>query len=233
MRKKEIEKIPYLGLKKINRKKDVKYIGVTAVKIVGNKKHLFLEVYKNKKESKMVPVVRIILTEKEFWNYFPETEQWTRQKVEKDGGYGNWIWGEKADTWELMEKENVLQSTEDLERIKKFCKIKIPVYYEARWWKYIYRHEDDLAAAAGKKNLRICGQNLFSKGTSSVLQKIWKLDKNRLQQVRWCNGCAVERWHILREPISEAYRRTSRRKKRKMPDVRRGWNVQVPGKNKG
>lgn len=148
MRKKEIERIPYLGLKKISRKKDVKYIGVTAVKNVGNKKHLFLEVYKNKKESKMVPVVRIILTEKEFWNYFPETEQWTRQKVEKDGGYGNWIWGEKADTWELMEKENVLQSTEDLEKIKKFCKIKTPVYYEARWWQYIYKHEDDLATAA-------------------------------------------------------------------------------------
>ena len=91
MRKKEIERIPYLGLKKISRKKDVKYIGVTAVKNVGNKKHLFLEVYKNKKESKMVPVVRIILTKKEFWNYFPETEQWTRQKVEKDGGYGNYI----------------------------------------------------------------------------------------------------------------------------------------------
>lgn len=148
MRKKEIERIPYLGLKKISRKKDVKYIGVTAVKNVGNKKHLFLEVYKNKKESKMVPVVRIILTKKEFWNYFPETEQWTRQKVEKDGGYGNYIWGEKAVTWEQMEKENVLQSTEDLERIKKFCKIKIPVYYEARWWQYIYKHEDDLATAA-------------------------------------------------------------------------------------
>lgn len=148
MRKKEIERIPYLGLKKISRKKDVKYIGVTAVKNVGNKKHLFLEVYKNKKESKMVPVVRIILTKKEFWNYFPKTEQWTRQKVEKDGGYGNYIWGEKAVTWEQMEKENVLQSTEDLERIKKFCKIKIPVYYEARWWQYIYKHEDDLATAA-------------------------------------------------------------------------------------
>ena len=148
MRKKEIEKIPYLGLKKISRKKDVKYIGVTAVKIVGNKEHLFLEVYKNKEESKRMPVVRIILAKKEFWNYFPKTEQWTRQKVEKDGGYGNWIWGEKAVTWEQMEKENVLQSTEDLERIKKFCKIKIPVYYEARWWKYIYGHEDDLVAAA-------------------------------------------------------------------------------------
>ena len=63
MRKKEIERIPYLGLKKISRKEDVKYIGMTAVKIVGNKKHLFLEVYKNEKESKRVPVVRIVLTE--------------------------------------------------------------------------------------------------------------------------------------------------------------------------
>lgn len=92
MRKKEIERIPYLGLKKISRKKDVKYIGVTAVKIVGNKKHLFLEVYKNKKESKMVPVVRIILTEKEFWNYFPKKSsghgrKW-RKMVDTGIGYG-------------------------------------------------------------------------------------------------------------------------------------------------
>lgn len=35
MKKKAIEKIPYFGLKKTSRKKDVKYIGVTAVKIVG------------------------------------------------------------------------------------------------------------------------------------------------------------------------------------------------------
>ena len=60
----------------------MKYIGVTAVKIVGNKKHLFLEVYKTRR-IQMVPVVRIILTEKEFWNYFPKTEQWTRQKWRK------------------------------------------------------------------------------------------------------------------------------------------------------
>ena len=45
MKKKAIEKIPYFGLKKTSRKKDVKYIGVTAVKIVGHEKHLFLEVY--------------------------------------------------------------------------------------------------------------------------------------------------------------------------------------------
>ena len=52
MKKKAIEKIPYFGLKKTSRKKDVKYIGVTAVKIVGHEKHLFLEVYRNKKNQK-------------------------------------------------------------------------------------------------------------------------------------------------------------------------------------
>lgn len=52
MKKKAIEKIPYFGLKKTSRKKDVKYIGVTAVKIVGHERHLFLEVYRNQKESK-------------------------------------------------------------------------------------------------------------------------------------------------------------------------------------
>ena len=46
MKKKAIEKIPYFGLEETSRKKAVKYIGVTAVKIVGHEKHLFLEVYR-------------------------------------------------------------------------------------------------------------------------------------------------------------------------------------------
>lgn len=70
MKKKAIEKIPYLGLKKTSRKKGVKYICITAVKIVGHEKHLFLEVYRNKKESKDIPLMRIILTKKRFWNLY-------------------------------------------------------------------------------------------------------------------------------------------------------------------
>ena len=72
MKEKTIEKIPYLGLQKISRKKSVKYIGVTAVKIIGHKKHLLLEVYENKKESKKIPVVRITLTKKDFGTYWPD-----------------------------------------------------------------------------------------------------------------------------------------------------------------
>ena len=52
MKKKAIEKIPYLGLKKLSRKKDVKYIGITEIRIVGHERHLFLEVYRNKKRIK-------------------------------------------------------------------------------------------------------------------------------------------------------------------------------------
>lgn len=146
MKKKAIEKIPYFGLKKTSRKKDVKYIGVTAVKIVGHEKHLFLEVYRNKKESKETPLVRIVLTKKDFGTYWPEKEEWTRQKIKPDSCYGRVIWGEEHPTWEQEKKENILQSTEDLERVKKFCKA--TVYNEEHWWEYIYKHEDDIVITA-------------------------------------------------------------------------------------
>ena len=85
MKKKAIEKIPYLGLKKTSEKKAVKYIGVAAVKIVGHERHLFLEIYRNKKRSKDIPVVRIVTTKKDFGIYYPEKDTWTREKIEVDG----------------------------------------------------------------------------------------------------------------------------------------------------
>lgn len=142
MKKKAIEKIPYFGLKETSRKKAVKYIGITAVKIVGHERHLFLEVYRNKKGAKETPLVRIVLTKKDFGTYWPEKEEWTRQKIKTDSCYGRVIWGEKHPTWEQEKKENILQSTEDLERIKKFCKT--TVYDEGCWWEYIYDHENDI-----------------------------------------------------------------------------------------
>lgn len=145
MKKKAIEKIPYLGLKKTSAKEDVKYVGVTAIKIVGHEKHLFLEVYQNKAKSKETPLVRIVLTKKDFGTYWPKGE-WTRQKVETD--YGEVIWAEQSSSWEQMEKENILQDAADLERIKKFCKTKIPVYNEKRWWEYIYKHEKEIVVTA-------------------------------------------------------------------------------------
>ena len=74
MKKKAIEKIPYLKLPE-NVKKGAKYVGTTAVKVVGHEKHLFLEVYRNKKASREIPLVRIVLTKKDFGSYFPEQEE--------------------------------------------------------------------------------------------------------------------------------------------------------------
>ena len=91
-------------------------------------------------------MVRIVLTKKDFGTYWPEKEEWTRQKIKPDSYYGRVIWGEEHPTWEQEKKENILQSTEDLERIKKFCKAN--VYDEERWWEYIYKHEDDIVTTA-------------------------------------------------------------------------------------
>ena len=153
MKKKAIEKIPYFGLEKISRKKQAKYIGVTGIKIIGHEKHLFLEVYRNQKESKDTPLVRIVLTKKDFGTYRPESGEWTRQYVRSgNNNNGRLIWNSVGDSsywWEWMEKENILQSLEDLERIKKFCGT--TVWRGEGWWEYIDRRQCDIATEVRRK----------------------------------------------------------------------------------
>ena len=139
MKKKTIEKIPYLKLPE-NVKKGAKYVGTTAVKVVGHEKHLFLEVYRNKKASREIPLVRIVLTKKDFGSYFPEQEEWNRKKIKINGKL---LWnGEEdcRDGWQQLEKKNILRTEEDLERIKSFCKTTI--WKEERWWGYIEHHQN-------------------------------------------------------------------------------------------
>lgn len=140
MKKKAIEKIPYLKLPAGIIKKGAKYIGVTAIRVVGHEKHLFLEVYRNKKASREIPLVRIVLTKKDFGSYFPEKEKWNRKKIEIDGRL---LWNGEADhrdDWQQKEKKNILRTEEDLERIKSFCKTTI--WKEERWWRYIEYHQN-------------------------------------------------------------------------------------------
>lgn len=61
MKKKAIEKIPYLTLKKLSRKKDVEYIGVTALVEVAGETMLMLEVYRNAKGCKETPRARVMV----------------------------------------------------------------------------------------------------------------------------------------------------------------------------
>ena len=131
MKKKAIEKIPYFGLKKTSRKKDVKYIGVTAVKIVGHEKHLFLEVYRNKKESKEIPVVRIVLTKKDFGTYWPEKEEWTRQTSHRDRGAA----GGSGQNTVRKEKEVQEKRVESIREVD-FSGLKVPFVA-------VYGHPDD------------------------------------------------------------------------------------------
>lgn len=152
MKKKAIEKIPYFGLEKVSRKKQVKYIGVTGIKIIGHEKHLLLEVYRNQKESKDTPLVRIVLTKKDFGTYRPESGEWTRQYIRSgNNNNGRMIWNSVGDSlyWEEMEKENILQSPEDLERIKKFCGT--TVWRGEGWWEYIDRRQSDIATEVRRK----------------------------------------------------------------------------------
>ena len=153
MKKKAIEKIPYLMLPKTIRKKGVKYVGVTAFKIIAHERHLFLEVYRNSKNTKDIPLVRIVITKKDFGNYFPEKGEWTRQKIETDHYYNQGLlWSEQGDkciTWEQAVKRNVLMSEEDLNRIKKVCNVN--VWKKEKWWEYIYRFEDDIQIKARRE----------------------------------------------------------------------------------
>lgn len=157
MKKKTIEKIPFLKLRKVSRKKDAKYIGVTEIKTIDDEKHLFLEVYKNSRKTRNIPLVRIVLTKKDFGNYFPESGEWSRKKIETGYYSDGLIWGtqeDKRDSWSDEQKKNILQDEEDLNRIKDFCKTKI--WNEKQWWEYIYKREDEIAYTERQKaeNLR-------------------------------------------------------------------------------
>lgn len=153
MKKKAIEKVPYLTLPQSTRKKDVKYIAVTAFKMIAHERHLFVEVYRNSRTSRDIPVVRIVLTKKDFGNYFPESGEWTRQRIEPEHGYNGkvLIWHKDKDrpgTWERAQKENILFCIEDRERIKQVCGTRPRIFYEENWWEHIYNHEDDIIITA-------------------------------------------------------------------------------------
>lgn len=148
MKKKAIERIPYIGLAQVIRKKAVKYVGVTAEREIAGENHLFVEVYKNRTEAAAVPVVRIVLTEKDFGTYFPDRKEWSGAKLDEYSLL--WETPEERD-WRYgkLEKKtdrNVLQSPEDLERLKEFCKKRYDIQF-GRWWAYISSHQEQITVS--------------------------------------------------------------------------------------
>lgn len=152
MKKKTIEKIPYLTLKK-KVGESAKYVGVTAFKNIGHERHLFVEVYKNQ-DKEEIPLVRIVLTKKDFNTYFPGGE-WTRQRAEKDSYWPVPIWSgidDLRDNFQKSEKKNVLQSEKDWERLKNFCGA--VACDEKRWWECISDYQQDITAKATREAAR-------------------------------------------------------------------------------
>ena len=126
MKKKMIERIPYLQLAKVSRKKEVEYIAVSAIQEIGGEDHLIVEVYRNKKECREIPVARIVITNKDFGTFLTGSGTWSRGRITRnEWSSSSLIWREdrkwKA-KWEL-EKENILQSDGDRARITGFLPI--------------------------------------------------------------------------------------------------------------
>lgn len=149
MKKKAIEKVPYLGLKKTSKKKEVRYIGVTAVKNVAHERHFFLEIYKNDKNQKDVPVTRLVFTKKDFITYFPEREEWSRQQIRNRKEYAYILVWDELHTRHLtskdVEKENILADKKDQERIEKFFENYKP-YNRNEWWDYVSNAQTRITA---------------------------------------------------------------------------------------
>lgn len=151
MKKKHIEKVPYLTLPDTVPDESVKFVGRTAWKNIGHERHLILEVYRNKKEDRDMPVVRYAATKKD-WGIYEPGYGWSRRRIESND-WGNtpcWYGQEESGKCGGLEKENGLYSGEDLKRIKEFFG-DINIWDDRRWWEYFSRHEEDLKHAANRR----------------------------------------------------------------------------------
>lgn len=146
MKKKTIEKIPFLGLPKVKRNKSVEYVVVTDIKKVGQEECLFLEAYRNQKDAKEIPAARIVIGEKDFGTFFPESGAWSRGKITWDAwNASSFIWYENDRGSRAAKpgaEANVLNSAEDLERIRNFTEG--PAVYGGEWWRRICRKQEDI-----------------------------------------------------------------------------------------
>lgn len=157
MKKKAIEKIPFLKLPAVSRKRAVRYVAVTDTRKIAEEMHLFVEVYRNRKDSMDIPVVRIALTGKDFGTFFPRIGAWSESRITSNTWNSDGlIWREDDDHgWrsrEDKEKENVLYSQEDLERIRAFTNE--TVWREESWWDFIDQRQKDITSEKYRKKER-------------------------------------------------------------------------------
>lgn len=82
MKKKEIEKIPFAG----GTKAEKRYLNTISAFIqeIKEERHLFVEVYENRKGKRQIPWIRMVFTEKDWGFYYPESGIWSAAGLEKE-----------------------------------------------------------------------------------------------------------------------------------------------------
>lgn len=146
MKYKSIEKIPYLTLPECSRKKDAKYICVTEIIEVQQEKHLFLEIYRNKKTAREIPVARVVLAKKDYSTYFPEEAAWSGKQLTGNSWDNDGILEKIEPKYRSsggVEKNFILSSQKDRERIETFCQ-GIEVWKKENWWDYIDKKQEQI-----------------------------------------------------------------------------------------
>ncbi|MBD5550457.1 MAG: hypothetical protein HDQ96_04670 [Lachnospiraceae bacterium] len=193
MKKKAIEKIPYLTLPACYPDGEVLYIGRTAWHNIGHERHIILEVYENRKDCLQVPVVRYAATKKDWGVYDTEDGTWSGRKIDSNiWGYGMCWYDERLDrheTYSDMPKRNRLYSEDDLSRIKKYFK-DIKIWNDERWWGYFTGNEEKI------KNAARCRKDERRRGRLEERNKNTpKLDEKAL--LDWAEDHIFHRGHYL------------------------------------
>lgn len=193
MKKKQIERIPYMTLPACNPDEEVLYIGRTAWRNIGHERHIILEVYENKRDCMQVPVVRYVATKKDWGVYDTEQGTWSRKKIDSYiWGHGMCWYDEKLDRHERYEetpKRNRLYSVEDFTRISKFFK-GIEIWSEKRWWEYFSKNEENIRYTAMRRKNERRRKSLEERGKNTP-----EFDKKAL--LDWADMNIFHRKHYL------------------------------------
>lgn len=198
MKKKAIEKIPYLKLPCVSRKKKVKYVGITAVMPVDQEEHFFLEVYRNDKAARDVPVARVVVNKKDFGTYFPESGVWSRGKIETETWNDVLIWEKPQEInrryRDRAKEENILHSAEDLNRIKTFFKDEVENWRRTDWWDYIDKTQDHIVCK--ERNKRRTRQ--YEKRQKALQERIENTPELPEQEIlTWADNRLFGRRHYI------------------------------------
>lgn len=149
MKKKKIERVPFIGLDKTIRKKGILYVGITKIKKIDGEMHLFLEVYRNRAKDKDKPVIRYVADKKDWAIYDTRFESWSHRKIKSHDWSDGLVWYDALPldhsiyNQQTKSKINVLASDDDLKRIKKFFDglTSYTSIYD-QWYDIVARYED-------------------------------------------------------------------------------------------